>query len=295
MSEVIEKFNVPSACRYNNKCSYVLPTTLTNAFPDLLASRNSEKFVWATHKLQQSLGLMADGKLGWNTYSTALKMHDPIDKEYIVSNGLRMHMPRSDYYDLITFDEADGLDLHKFGNFSKRSKPTTGICLHWGGLDPQHCYNVFASDSRQVSSHFLIGLVDGRPTVYQVLDLNHKAWHGGWVNDATIGIDVCQSPTKGWKDHYDEQGYDIEEMRNESGRGPSVVLTLDPRIADAAHAFVMDMLDLLGWDYVCPSDHTVTKNIDDLTVFGHHHVNERKYDIAPWWDAIFAVDEEPLT
>ena len=292
MSEVVEKFNVPSACRYNAKCSYTLPSALTDAYPDLLEPRKSEKFVWATHKLQSDLGLIADGKFGHGTYTAAIRKHDPIDSEYIINNGLRVHMPKSEYYKLVTFDEADGLDLHRFGNFNKRNQAISGICLHWGGLNPKHCYNVFASDSRQVSSHFLIGLEDDEPIVYQVLDIHHKAWHGGWVNDATIGIDICQSPTKTWKDHYEEAGYDIDEIKNESGRGPSRILSLDPRIADAAHHFVMDLLELLGWDFIAPEDHQVTKDIEGLTVFGHHHVNERKYDIAPWWDTVFGVEED---
>lgn len=291
MSEVVEKFSLPSACKYNSKCSYDLPDEVIAAYPDLAEPRSSEKFVWAVRNLQTALSLIADGKLGWQTYSALLAHYTPLDEEYVVMQGRRLHIPKSDLYDLITFDEPNGLDLHRFGNFSHRSKAPSSLCLHWGGLDPKHCYNVFASNSRQVSSHFLIGLVDGRPTVYQVLDMQHKAWHGGWVNDDSIGIDVCQSPMKQWLDHYTDQSYNVEVVDNDTGRGPKKVISLDPRIADAAHAFVMDLLDVLGWDFVCPVDHSVTKDISDLTVFGHHHVNERKYDIAPWWAPIFEVDE----
>ena len=144
-----------------------------------------------------------------------------------------------------------------------------------------------------MSSHFLIGLVDGQPVVYQVLDMGLNAWHGGWVNSHTIGIDVCQSPLRQWSDHYLDNGYTIEALTNDTGRGPKNLITLDPRIADATASFIDDLFEAIGWDVEPPVDHGVYKDTSDFTIFGHHHVNERKYDIAPWWESIFgAIGEE---
>jgi hypothetical protein len=240
-----------------------------------------------------------DGKLGWQTYSALLSTLDPRSKEYVVMNGNRVPFSITGSYRLVTFDEVEGLDLHHFGNFSQRKEELSAVCLHWGGLNAQHCYNVFASGSRAVSSHFLIGLVDEEVIVYQVLDLKHKAWHGGWVNDSTIGVDVCQSPTTSWLDHYQARGYEVEIVKNPTSRGPRKVISLDPRLADAAGYFVEDLLQALGMEFIAPEDHSVLdrSEVKDYTVFGHHHVNERKYDIAPWWDDIFPeeeVDDEPV-
>jgi len=296
MSEVIEKFNLGRACKYNAKQCYRLPSAALAAHPGLSKPSNSEDFTWAVRAVQQALGFKdyeLDGKLGNQTYMAMLQHFDPVNSDYIVFNGNRVSIAKSDAYDLITFDEPNGLDLHKYGNFSRRANDPTSLCLHWGGLNPQHCFNVFASTARQVSSHFLIGLVDGQPVVYQVLDLQHKAWHGGWVNDDSIGIDVCQSPMRQWLDHYEERPeYTVGAMDNPTSRGPKKLLTLDPTIAAATDAFVYDLLEALGWDFIAPEDHGVYKDISNFTVFGHHHVNERKYDIAPWWDSIFPEDED---
>lgn len=296
MSEVVEKFHLGRACKYNAKSTCDLPLDLMPGDTSWASRRDSEAFAWAIFKIQKEVlnfpDHECDGKLGHQTFMAILQEYDPRDEEYVIKNGKRIHIPKSDDYSLITFDEPGGLDLHRFGNFSRRNIEPFAICMHWGGLNPQHCFNVFASQSRQVSSHFLIGLTDGKPVVYQVLDMQHKAWHGGWVNDESIGIDVCQSPMKHWKEHYEsDPAYDIEDLDNPTSRGPKKLISLDPTIAQAVDSFISDLLDALGWDFVAPEDHNVYKDISDFTIFGHHHVNERKYDIAPWWDFIFPADE----
>jgi hypothetical protein len=296
MSEVVDKFNLGKACKYNKRANHAFPQAVLDQLPLLASPSHSEAFAWEVVKVQRELGFdewECDGKLGNQTYKAILSKYQPITEEYIVQNGCRIHLPKSDLYELITFDEPTGLDLHKFGNFSRRSTLPRAVCMHWGGLNPKHCFNVFASTARQVSSHFLIGLVDGKPVVYQVLDMGLNAWHGGWVNDHSIGVDVCQSPLRQWKEHYDTNGYNVEKLDNTTGRGPKALVTVDPRIADATNAFIEDLFEALGWDFVCPDDHEVYKDTSDFTIFGHHHVNERKYDIAPWWDTIFgALDDE---
>jgi hypothetical protein len=289
MSEVIHSFNISRAMKYNSKSTYDL-------FLLKQKDRSSEAFAWEIQALQKEMKFEPweqDGKFGNQTYLALLALRNPVLADYILYRGNRIPIPISKDYRLVTFDEADGLDLHKFGNFSKRTIEPYAICMHWGGLDPKHCYNVFASGSRSVSSHFLIGL-DPDPVVYQVLDLKHRAWHGGWINDDTIGIDVCQSPLRQWKDHYLKKGYDVTDLENPTTRGPKRLITLDPRIAVATDSFVTDLLEALDWDFITPPDHDVRKSITDFTVFGHHHVNERKYDIAPWWDDIFGDFDEDI-
>lgn len=294
MSEVVDKFNLGKACKYNRRANHTFPQAVLDQLPALDCDVGSEPYVWEVLRLQQVLGFPEweqDGKLGNQTYKAILSHYQPIQAEYVVMNGCRIHVPKNDLYELITFDEADGLDLHRFGNFSRRSTIPRAICMHWGGLNPKHCFNVFASTARQVSSHFLIGLIDDKPVVYQVLDMGLNAWHGGWVNDHTIGVDICQSPLRQWKEHYDSNGYNVENLDNETGRGPKALITLDPRIADATANFIDDLMEALGWDFECPADHKVYKDTSDFTIFGHHHVNERKYDIAPWWSDVFGEIE----
>lgn len=296
MSETIKQFSIPDATKYNSKSSYVLPAEVLEAYPGLRAARDSEEYAWEVLKAQGELGFSAvdkDGKLGYHTYTTLLSTYAPINADYIISNGCRIPLPKRAEYNLISFDEEGGLDLHRFGNFSERKEDISAVCLHWGGLDPLHCYRCFASDSRKVSSHFLIGLVDGAPTVYQVLDIKHSAWHGGHVNGFTVGVDICQSPVTDWLGHYQSAGYEVEIIQNDTRRGGKQLLSLDPRIAEAAEAFVGDLLRALGLDEITPIDHKVYKG-DELkafTVFGHHHANARKYDVAVWWSDIFPGED----
>jgi len=289
MSFSIAQFNIRDAINYNKKSDYVFNKEVLKEFPELLEPRDSEKFAWVVLALQKDHSFKlheCDGKLGWHTYTAIQKGTPP---NYIVIRGEQRPINTRGEYKILTWQEKGGLDLHPFGNFSKRKQPPKAITLHWGGLDALHCFRVFASNSRQVSSHFLIGLdAKMKGVVYQTLDITHKAWHGGWVNDWTIGVDICQSPLPTWKEHYLTKGYDIQEKENETSRGHKVLMTLDSRLAAVAESFIEDLLEALDWSWVAPADHKVYKaDIKDYTVFGHHHSNERKFDIAPWWHQIF--------
>lgn len=283
MSDEI-KSTLFDACKYNARCKFDLPDLLKK-YPI-----NSTDFAKQILELQESLGFDeedVDGKLGTYTYTQLMRNLTPVDSEYIILNHNRIPLERRVEYDLIAYDEKGGLDLHRFGNFSKRKNKIGGVVLHWGGLNAKHCYNVFSSPNRKVSSHFLIGKEGNRCVVYQVLDLNLRAWHGGKeVNDWTIGIDICQQPSLKWKDHYEKKGYDVEEIENESGRGDSRILSLDPIISEGASLFIKDLMSALNMEVNTPANHDVQSQLKRFTLLGHHHVSSRKWDVACWWSEI---------
>jgi len=291
------KPSIEQAAEYNSKSTYVLPSYVTNRFPKLLLDRGSLEFAWGVHDLQfynlQFRGPDADGMLGYKTYTALLQLCKRVNSEYVISQGQRIQLPKRSEYHLFSFDEPQGKDLHRFGNFSTRREVPTALCLHWGGLNAEHCFNVFASEQRKVSSHFLIGkLSANKVVVYQTIDLSHAAWHGGHVNQWTIGIDICQSPSPKWKDHYmvEKRGmYDVAKIDNPTDRGPKKVLNLDPVLAEGARLFVEDLMEALDMPVIIPQEHRVyeEEELRQFTAFGHHHCNHRKYDIACWWDNIF--------
>lgn len=297
MSINFKKKTIEAAAKYNAKSTYVLPPAVLNMFPDLAHPRDSLDFAWGVVNAQlHSLGFRSeqvDGMLGHGTYTALLRAANPIDSEYVVMDNCRVSLPIRSEYKLITFDEPNGLDLHKFGKFSKRKEAPSALVLHWGGLNAKHCYDVMASDQRDVSTHFLIGKTAAdEATVYQVLDMKHSAWHAGSVNGWTIGIDICQSPEVAWESHYmvDKAGtYQTMKVRNDSGRGPVRVLSIDPVLARAVELFVQDLATALGFSISFPASHDVypESELRKHTVMGHHHSNERKYDMACWHDAIF--------
>tara|TARA_Y100001973_G_scaffold103388_1_gene170528 strand:- start:1639 stop:2520 length:882 start_codon:yes stop_codon:yes gene_type:complete len=293
MSEDIE-FSERRAKIYNSRSKYRIPAIILEKYPALNKGRDGETFLEGVFQLQKNLGfegIELDGMFGYQTYTKMLERYVPVKSEYIINKGERIQLPKRSEYELITFDEPKGFNLHRFGNFSQRKEEKIeGITFHWGGLNPAHCYRVFASSSRKVSSHFLIGLMNGVPTVYQVLDLSLKAWHGGKVNEWTVGIDICQSPVLKFEEYYKKEGYQICQMKNKTGRGSDICLSLDPRIRAATKTFLDDLLFALELDEIIPMEHKVfsTPLLKEFTVIGHHHVASSKYDIAPWWDDIFS-------
>ena len=283
MSEEIND-SLFSACKYNARCKFDLPDDL-KTFP-----LNSSDFAKQVISIQEMLGFSkedVDGKLGVYTYTQYMKHLNPVSSEYVVLNHKRVQLPKREEYTLITFDEMDGLDLHRYGNFSNRKNPIGGVVLHWGGLNARHCYNVFTSPQRKVSSHFLIGKEGDSCVVYQVLDLGFRAWHGGKeVNDWTVGVDICQQPSLKWLNHYEEKGYDVTVKENESGRGDDLVISLDPVIAQGASCFIKDLLSSLDLRPIIPANHEVQRDLKRFTLLGHHHVSSRKWDVACWWEEL---------
>ena len=279
--------------------------TLTLDYPDLAASHNSKEFVKGVRKVQRALGLHVDGKLGRGTWGAILKQYDPVgDKEsFWTIDDRRISVESHNDVKFVNFDQPKGLDLHRFGNFSARRNKTRLIVVHWGGLDPHHCYRVFSDPNRKVSSHAGIGLSKaGEPTIYQYLDLQHKAWHAGWANGASVGIDICQQPGLKWEDHYRKSPYDVSRISNQTERGPSDILSLDPKIATAVKHAIKTLCDALNVPYQCPRgangqsdsgqtyhgvvDKSYLEN-DFSGVIGHHHISARKWDCACWWNDIW--------
>ena len=304
-----------SACAFNNKAAAsvgwggIIPSNAIECYPGLASSEDTEDFALAVEAFQEDnfgAGASVDGKLGRGTWSAILKKFDFVDADqpFWTYNDRRVQIDVNPEVKFKNFDQKGGLDLHRFGHFSSRKgrKPSF-IVVHWGGLDPHHCYRVFSSPDRKVSSHAGIGVSPkGEATVYQYLDLNHKSWHAGWANSYSVGIDICQQPSLKWKDHYVKKGYRIDTMDNNTGRGDKKVLTLEPRVKLSVQEAVKSLCDTLDipFQFPCGSDgqsydgdfyHGVMdKNylVNDFTgVIGHHHITQKKWDCACWWEDLF--------
>jgi hypothetical protein len=304
-----------SACAYNKKASSsvgwegIIPENAIDCYPGLGSCHESEDFALAVEAFQEDTfgaGASVDGKLGRGTWSALLKKFDFVEahESFWTYNDRRIKVDSHEEVVFKNFDQRGGLDLHRFGHFSSRNgrKPTF-IVVHWGGLDPHHCYRVFSSPDRKVSSHAGIGVSpEGIATVFQYMDLNHKSWHAGWANSYSVGIDICQQPSLKWKDHYVKKGYRIDTMDNNTGRGDKKVLTLEPRVKLAVQEAVKSLCEVLDipYQFPCGSDGqsydgdfyhgVVDKNylINDFTgVIGHHHITQKKWDCACWWEDLF--------
>lgn len=297
MSETIPTNSLKTAQAFNelNAAGVLragLPDIVTRSYPGVTAPYNSAEFVHAVRALQKDLGVRIDGKLGHETYIAALREHEsvPDDCDYVTYNRRRFRLyPRT--YKIFGYDNtAQGLDLHPAGYFSLRNTDIgiDTIVLHWGGFNPRSLYNVMSAD-RPVSTHFGIGLDEAnQPTVYQYLDIKHKAWHAGPENDGSIGIDICQQPVTKHLAMYQREGYHVRVVQNTTGRGNDRVLSLDPRIAAATFDFVQDLASIMKIQLKAPPSHAVLPEGVRYSLVGHHHVNPQKWDIACWWEEIFA-------
>ena len=305
MSEPVRPYSAKSAASYNRKtvpkllAGGPIPCGALGAYSGLSSDVGSRTFAEAVFDFQQAESLgTPDGKLGPQTWRALLAKYETVaaDENYIVLNGRRIPLPERASYVCVNFDEKKDEvprgtsipDLHPAGHFSKRREPIQSIAIHWGGLDPEHLEAVMSSPSRAVSTHFGIGLVPGCEdvVVYQYLDMGHKAWHAGAFNEGTIGFDICQQPSYKWIGEYQKRGYDVKKVENKTSRGPKSVISLDPRIAQATLEFVEDLVGALGLSTKVPKSHNV-EDVSGCGVFGHHHVSEKKWDIACWWSDIF--------
>jgi N-acetylmuramoyl-L-alanine amidase len=77
-----------------------------------------------------------------------------------------------------------------------RIQPLSTLLLHHTAMDDDEaCLSLFLDPASFVSSHFLVGR-DGR--LYQLVSLEHRAWHAGWsylhgrsvVNRTSVGVEI---------------------------------------------------------------------------------------------------------
>lgn len=263
----------------------------------------SDLFTRAVLKLQQNLGFpehAQDAKFGRGTYGALLGQFDPITDNYITIAGCRYEIAPTSWK-MVCFDEPDGLDLHRRGHFSGRKGSTIkNIVVHWGGLNPKHFYNVAMSPSRKISTHFGIGKgEDGIVRVYQFLDLEHSAWHGGKINKSSVGIDICQQADPKWLSYYQDSGlYDVELVDNPTSRGSQKIISLDPEIRWAVSDFVSQLMQILHDETddfdssrQIPEADSLIDNPSRYSIIGHHHLRKTKWDVACWFDELFKNGE----
>lgn len=283
-----------NATRYAHVVTGDLPAPLLDAYPHLAEPCDSVRFAQCVMDFQRKEmpGEVVDGKLGPMTWRAMLSAYDTIFPEanYVVMGGRRLNIGgASSPYRMINFDQQGGYSLHEVGHFSAWGlKEIDKVILHWGGLDPKHLHAVMSVPDRKVSTHFGIGLHEGEPVVMQYIDLAHKTWHAGKFNAGAVGVDICQQPVYKWSGYYRERGYAVKKIKNPSSRGNVNILSLDPRIALAANAFIHDLMDALGLKKSAPDHDGVVADANSFTLLGHHHVSAHKWDVACWWDELTA-------
>jgi len=316
----IQRDNINNAIRFNMRHAIPvgwfynevnqIPEAVFEDFPGLRVTGLEEggtyaqrkDFVYAVLEYQEVFSsLENDGKLGTCTWGNILKQYAPVPSvENFFINGDK-RVPCASWGDdvkLLTWQDKEGLDLHKDGGWSKMGagRDIRNVTIHWGGLYPKHCRDVLAN--RDLSSHF----GTGRNIVYQWLNVSHKGWHAGWDNKLSIGIDICQQPVDSRYDYYTGRGYEVERASNTTGRGNKRIITLDPFTAKATRTLVLSLCKTFGIPLQAPRGADGKQSSGDVYhgvlpkafvqktfrgVVGHHHLSKTKWDVACWWDQIF--------
>jgi len=233
-----------------------------------------------------------DGWFGKNTEAAiqaaiAARAQSPASDKLVVTPG----GPR-----FVAYDDAGGLDLRKAKKFGTRKTKPALLVLHWpaGVQDAKKLHRMLSTTDRDVSTHFAVDATG----VYQYLPLSARAWHAGNVNAASIGIDICQSPEVEDFDAEKKLGKNAPKRKNPTKRGPAEILALDPTLA----ANTRWLVDALCAQFNIPknaprANGVVSHNVqftDEASrkgwsgVVGHHHCSSNKWDIACWWDDLFA-------
>ena len=191
--------------------------------------------------------------------------------------------------------------------FSDRTgKKISLIVLHWGGNNVDNLFQYMNRTSRQVSTHFAVGYSENFvPVIAQYLDIKYRAFHAGYVNNYSIGIDIAQQPLPRWLDDYTDVGYDVHLEDNKTDRGRKQILTVDPITAKDTCKLVQELCAHFKIPYKFPRGKDGLQDVGEIWhgtfdrkildsgqfqgVIGHHHMAKTKWDIACWWEDIFGV------
>ena len=181
-------------------------------------------------------------------------------------------------------------------NWRLRKGAPKSICVHWGGLNSRHCWNVFnMSSGRHVSSHFLIGKNHKKDNyeILQCLDTGLVAYHAGKFNGASIGIDVCMHPVKKYWEKT-KKWYPDAELAEYTGGDPRVpkgeIAMIGDEFAVICKEFLESLRSAVGLDDkpVCKDNEVYSvKEAADFSIVGHHNISAKKWDVIPWAEKLY--------
>lgn len=216
---------------------------------------------------------------------------DVLDDSMIV-NGVEEPIATRGLFRLVDYIEEPAFNLESTNKYNSRSTPIKRVILHHGGYDPYHLAQVFQG-GREASTHFGIGYdKDGSVIVAQYMDPKHQAWHAGYFNKGSVGVDFAFIPTAENASRY---GWPIVPTRSNRISTPSEVLEVPDEILDAAAQFLRELHRVLGLDMrmnldndalVTSYDELENSELGDATVIGHHNVKDGRWDVFYLWDRL---------
>ena len=241
-------------------------------------------------ELQQEVGAAVDGVYGPATHAKVQEIFGPVI----------LHMGKVVPIDFQHTSIDWSAPLYELDDGTKnwytRKKDPTTICVHWGGLNSRHCYNVFnLARGRHVSSHFLLGRnhKTGQLEVLQCLDTGLAAYHAGKFNKYSIGIDICMHPdkkywnkTKGWYPDATLDHYRGDDKRVPHGE----IAMIGAEFTEFCRDFLIALRKSTGMSDrpVCEDNEVYSvKDASEFSIVGHHNISAKKWDVVPWAEKLY--------
>ena len=247
--------------------------------------------------LQQEVGVKADGIYGPNTHK-AVRAYYEMPLIMHMGKVVPIDSPAEINWSLPLYELDDGTK-----NWYKRKKNPETICVHWGGLNSRHCYNVFnLARGRHVSSHFLVGRnhKTNEYEILQCLDTGLVAYHAGKFNAPSIGVDICMHPdlkywekTKKW---YPDASVEVCNVSDPRVQGKECVMIGD-EFSEFCRGFLASLIEAtdLRSKPVCENfDVMPNAEARKSSIVGHHNVSKKKWDIIPWAEKLYFGLEDEL-
>ena len=246
--------------------------------------------------IQQEVGTNVDGVYGPATHR-AVKAYHGVPVMIHMGKIVPIDAPAEINLSAPLYELDDGSK-----NWYKRKSDPSSICVHWGGLNTRHCYNVFnMARGRHVSSHFLIGRNHKTKEyeILQCLDTGLAAYHAGKFNKYSIGIDICMHPdTKYWEktqQWYPDASIETCDIEDKRVNGKEIVM-LGDEFSEFCRSFLQSLREATGLDSkpVFESNDVISvSEASKYSIVGHHNISSRKWDVIPWAEKLyFGLDED---
>ena len=241
-------------------------------------------------EVQSEVGAIADGVYGPNTHKAVLSHFGNVIFHMGKVVPIDFHMAEIDMSAPL-YELDDGTK-----NWYNRKSDPSSICVHWGGLNTRHCYNVFnMAKGRHVSSHFLLGFNHKKQCmeILQCLDTGQVAYHAGKFNKHSIGIDICMHPeqkywekTKRW---YPDASLEVCKIPDSRVKGRKIVM-IGEELAEFSREFLIALRDAVGLNDkpACESlDVLSLEEAKKYSIVGHHNISAKKWDVIPWAEKLY--------
>ena len=258
-----------------------------------------DRLVKAIREWQKKNKIAPDGMCGPSThrriYTERLSNIDDYEpftakeksENFIVHHG---NMIKIDWPRVVLWSEDDGLKINKAYTPYFEKRKINMFVNHWDVcLDSTTCAKVL--NRRGVSVHFCI---DNDGTIYQLLDMNHAAWHASSrkVNHRSVGVEISNAYYLKYQNWYAKKGFGkrpIIKGAKVHGKKLDSFTWFYPVQIKALQALWKAVNAATGIPFECPlneignTSDTVNRKVTAGTFKGfisHYHVTRKKIDCA---------------